>query len=71
MRHRLVWFSLGFLAGVIVLWLVMSLTGGWYVYIPVTSVRVRDYYASLGCEPQDIANALWMKCPRRLYWFTP
>jgi hypothetical protein len=68
--HRIVWFSLGFLAGVVALWLAVTLTVGWYVYVPILTERDRSHYASLGCEPQIIASQLWMKCPRRLYWFT-
>jgi hypothetical protein len=68
--HRVIWFSLGFFAGVVALWLAVTLTVGWYVYVPVSTERDRSHYASLGCEPQVIAGRLWMKCPRRLYWFT-
>ena len=68
MRPRLVWFSVGFLAGAVALWLAMTLTVGWYVYVPITGATPRGYYARLGCEPQDIGGQLWMKCPRRLYW---
>jgi hypothetical protein len=70
-RRSLVWFACGLITGALLLWLVMTLMIGWYVYVPITSERDPDHYASLGCEPQAVANRLWMKCPRRLYWTAP